>query len=143
MKRLLIAVFASVSLGCDRSSERGAIDDSFDYQLADASASAGFDIIDGVDYTATKGLFDGEYFCVVLEQPVPGDGTGPSSLKRKDGRVLTEIGGATFTLPEPGVFTLIAIDGESELTEVRDFETYPERVRNFIKQAEQAGAPNP
>lgn len=143
MKRLLIAVFASVSLGCDRSSERGAKDDSFDYELTDAGASAGFDRIDGVDYTATKGFFDGEYFCVVVEQPAPGDGTGPSSIMRKDGRVLTEIGGAAFTLPKPGVFTLIAREGESELTEVCDFEAYPERVRKFITQAEQAGAPNP
>ena len=117
--------------------------DSVDYELADTSSSAGFDITDGVDFTATKGFFDGKYFCVVIEQPAPGDGTGPSSLRREDGRVLTDIGGATFTLAEPGVFTLIAREGESELSEVRDFNSYPERVRNFIKQAEQVGAQNP
>lgn len=115
--------------------------DALDYETPDTSYTAGFSITGGPQYTATQGLFGSNFYCVVLNQPVHGDGSGPSSFRRKNGSVLTDIGGATYTLPKPGVYTISIVEGVPSLIAITDFSGYPSEVQDFINRKREAEQP--
>lgn len=105
-------LLACVTLSCEKGSEFNSKRDTLDYASPDSSYSAGFDEIDGPDYTASKGIFDGDLYCILLEEPANDHGSNLSSLRRKDGIILIDIGGDAYALPGPGAYTLKAIEGE-------------------------------
>jgi hypothetical protein len=146
MKKYCSILLACITLACENNSEMDAMLEALDYETPDSSYVAGFGNIEGADYTAAQGLFDGNFYCMVIKQPVHGNGNGPSSLRRKNGNVLTDIGGTTYTLPSPGVYTISIVEDVPTLVAITDYSEYPSRVQDFInrkQEAEQAAPSNP